>query len=818
MPDDHAKKGRPLGHPGIAPRWTSSAKDGVVTAFSQASRVWATLSHGILNEVYYPTLDKPQIRDLQFLITDGETFVHEEKRDLKREVTCLPEAGNTALAYRLVNEDPEGRYRITKEVITDADRSCVLIHTRLDIVDQWKGRLKLYVLMAPHIEGGGRGNSARSMQVAGKHILLAWKTKVCAALGVNHGFIRTSCGYVGYSDGWQELKKHFQISEVFEQVEDGNIAVIGQVDIATHPDFVVALAFGDQRHAAITALFQTLSTPFSLHKKRFIEGWRNQSCHPCDLSHHTGDQGLLYGISHKVLIAHEDKTYGGAFIASASIPWGDAKGDEDLGGYHLVWARDMVQTALALLACGDTENPRESLIYLACSQKDDGSFPQNFWLNGEAYWKGIQLDEVAFPVILAWRLWQAQGLEDFDPLPMVKSAAAFLLRAGPTTQQERWEEAAGYSPSTLAATIAALICAADLIKARDEGAVAHMLEEYADYLERHLEQWTVTTNGRLVPGITRHYIRISPTSITDLRSIAQPNTAMLTLNNQPPNGRYQFCARDIVDGGFLELVRYGIRRADDALIEDSVRVIDAVLKIDTPGGPCWHRYNYDGYGDGPAGEPFRGWGRGGGWPLLTGERGHYELAAGRDPRAYIRAMESFASEGGMLPEQIWAQERPELGIRKGRPAGSAMPLAWAHAEYIKLVRSVSDGRVFDLIAPVAARYLAPSTQNHQARLSYWKPTHQIEGIPYGDTLRIMAPAAFILHWTCDDWLHVIDTASTTEGLGIHTVDLSRLEVDTMLRFTLFWTETACYPLFACEAGHWQGHDYQVRVYATPSVS
>ena len=142
-------------------------------------------------------------------------------------------------------------------------------------------------------------------------------------------------------------------------------------------------------------------------------------------------------------------------------------------------------------------------------------------------------------------------------------------------------------------------------------------------------------------------------------------------------------------------------------MEDSLRVVDAVLRVETPAGPTWRRYNHDGYGQGPGGEPYTGSGQGRGWPLLTGERGHYELAAGRSPRPYLRAMEVFANGAGLLPEQVWDErtDRPEAGLFLGRPTGSAMPLMWAHAEYIRLLRSTHDGVVFDRISAVADRYL-----------------------------------------------------------------------------------------------------------------
>ena len=197
-------------------------------------------------------------------------------------------------------------------------------------------------------------------------------------------------------------------------------------------------------------------------------------------------------------------------MASASIPWGQVKGDDDLGGYHLVWTRDMVQTATALLACGRAETARRALVYLACTQQPDGGFAQNFWIDGTPYWSGKQLDEVAFPLILAWRLWKADGLGEMDIFPFVERAAGFLVRHAPITHQERWEENAGYSPSTLAAVIGGLICAAEMARAHDSAELAEFLEEFADWIEGHLEDWTVTNNGVLHPEIKRHYMRIRP--------------------------------------------------------------------------------------------------------------------------------------------------------------------------------------------------------------------------------------------------------------------------------------------------------------------
>jgi glucoamylase len=619
-------------------------------------------------------------------------------------------------------------------------------------------------------------------------------------LGTTTGFLKTSCGYVGSSDGWQDLNDNLVMDWAFEQAEDGNVAVTGQVDLSRGKEFTVGLAFGDGLHAAVTTLQQSLAEPYAKHRQRYVEQWLRVSGGVVPLEPVSGDGGRLYRISHGLLLAHEDKTFAGGLIASASIPWGEAKGDDDLGGYHLVWTRDMVNSATGLLATGNAATPRRALVYLACSQQADGGFPQNFWIDGTPYWRGIQLDEVAFPVILAWRLWQADALANFDPYPMVRRAAAYLIRQGPMTQQERWEENCGYSPSTLAASIAGLICAASFARHRGEMSTAVFLEEYADFLESHVERWTVATEGTLLPGIPKHYIRIHPTDICECTPNENPNKGVLVIRNRPPHARYKFPAKDIVDAGFLELVRYGIREPGDPLIEDSLRVVDASLRVETPQGPCWRRYNHDGYGERPDGRPYRGWGKGRGWPLLTGERGHYELACGRDARPYLRAMEYFASGSGMLPEQIWDEpDLPAAGMYLGRPAGSAMPLMWAHAEYIKLLRSVADQKVFDLIPVVAERY---RQKRGRKDLEVWKPIRRVGRVSTGQVLRIQTPEPFQLRWTNDEWQTVADAVSTSSGLGINYVDLPIKEHQKApVQFTFYWPQRQA----------WEGKDYRVEI-------
>src|SRR3989441_1047815 len=671
-----------FGAPGIEPRWTSSAKEGVGTAYHTSCRVWFTLSHGIVNEIYYPHVDKPNTRDFQFLISDGETFCHEEKRDLNHQIE-YPE--RDCLFYRLTNSDPDGRYRVVKHVLTDPHLSVLLVHTRLEVFDEsLRGKLRLYALLAPHLAGFGAGNSA-------------W----CSELGDN----------------------------------------------------------------------ELLRAQRAVVDRKF------------DLSTDTCDDGGMYRLSRCVLLAHEDKVFQGAMVASMSIPWGETKGDQDLGGYHLVWTRDLVHSAMALLATGQTSTPLRALIWLVAIQRTDGSFPQNSWIDGTAYWSGLQLDQVALPILLAWRLHTHDALGLFSPRAMIVRAAARLILQGPVTAQDRWEENAGYSPSTLAVVIAALVCAAEWAKDFSKTDVADFVFAYTDWLAAHVEEWTVTTQGELVEGIPRHYIRITPTDANVPDPHADPNTAMI----QIANGGGLHPARDVVGGDFLHLVRFGIRDPNDAIVRDSIEVIDRVLKHELPQGPAWRRYNHDGYGQKDDGGAFDGTGVGRCWPILTGERGHYELAAGRDPMPFIRTMEDFSNEGGMLTEQVWdGPDLPHARMKRGCPTGAAMPLCWSHAEYVSLVRSRHDGIGFYRVEPAYQRYVVNPAQN---RYEIWILRHPLQRMSRRKILRIILAAEANIVWSTDNWARTDQSATIHQDeLNLWFADFPTADwpIGAVFAFTFFW--------------------------------
>ena len=331
--------------------------------------------------------------------------------------------------------------------------------------------------------------------------------------------------------------------------------------------------------------------------------------------------------------------------------------------------------------------------------------------------------------------------------------------------------------------------------------VADFVFAYADWLASHIEEWMVTTQGELVEGFPRHYIRINPTDPNAPDPHPDPNTTMIQL----ANGGGLHPARNIVGGDFLHLVRFGIRAANDPIIRDSIEVIDRVIKHDLPQGPCWRRYNHDGYGQKADGGAFDGTGVGRCWPILTGERGHYELAAGRDPRPFIATIENFANEGGMLTEQLWdGPDLPEAHMKFGCPTGAAMPLCWSHAEYTALVRSCHDGACIDCVGPAFERYvLHPVQSNYEI----WTLRYPARRVSRGKILRIILAAKATVVWSTDGGAstNLLDTVHERR-LDLWFADLPTADwpAGSTLTFTFFWKHDQ----------RWEGRNWQIKILDT----
>ncbi len=790
------------GWPGNPARWTSSKKSGVGTASNGLSRVWFTISHGILNEIYYPREDRACTRDMGMIVTDGHDFFSEEKRQAAHQVDYLAEG---VPAYRLVNDCDQGRYRIQKEVIADPQRDAVLQRCTFTPLKGTLDDYHLYVLLAPHLDNQGSDNTAWLGDYKGTPMLFAQRGGYALALACSVPWLNRSVGFVGTSDGWQELQRHKQLTVGYERAENGNVAITGEVDLrARGGRFVLAVGFGsDVAEAGHRALAGVLFD-FEDAMAQYIQDWQRWQANLVPMEQAEEKERGLYRISTSVLRTHESKSFQGGIIAALSIPWGSSKGDQDLGGYHLAWPRDLVETAAGLVAAGGHEVARRVLHYLETTQQPDGHWPQNMWLDGTPYWDGIQMDETALPILLLDMARRKDGLGEIELdryWPMVKRAAGYLVRNGPVTQQDRWEMDPGYSPFTLGAEIAALLAAADIADDAGEASVAGYLRETADNWNANIERWTYVTGTELDQqvGIEGHYVRIaSPNG----HMASSPRHGYVPIKSRTPD-QASGPASYIVGPDALALVRFGLRSADDPRVVNTVKAIDALLKVDTPYGPCWRRYQQDQYGEHADGSPYNGSGIGRAWPLLTGERGHYELAAGRREAALklLRTMEEFAGPGGMIPEQIWdGQDIPDLELFRGRPSGSAMPLVWAHSEYVKLRRSIRDGRVFDMPPQTVQRY---QVEKVGSSYTVWRFNNKLTAVATGSKLRLEVLAPAVVHWSPDGWRTIQDTKTVDTGLGVHVADLAttRLRAGSAVSFTFYWPE----------AGHWEGANFSVIV-------
>ncbi|MEW6632390.1 MAG: glycoside hydrolase family 15 protein, partial [Pseudomonadota bacterium] len=455
------------GAPGIPARWTSSAKSGVGTALSAKSPLWFTISHGILNEIYYPRLDSACTRDMGLIVTGPGAYFSEEKRDASH-ATAPFEDG--VPGYRLANAATDGSYRIEKRIVTDPKRP-VLLQEVTFVPLKGEGH-RVYVLLAPHLVNAGMGNTAWVGEHKGRRMLFASGRGVWIALASSLPWGACSAGYVGFSDGWQQLHDGGELDPNCRRAEDGNVALAGEIGFsAGNNTALLALGFGASPEEAADLAQASRKQGFETAAMAYAENWRKFQ-HGLEKLDRQAASGLdAYRVSTAVLATHLSIARPGAAVASLSIPWGFNKGDDDLGGYHLVWPRDLVETAGGFLAAGHGRQALQILTYLRSIQQPDGHWPQNVWSDGTPYWPGIQMDECAFPLLLADALRRAGHLPRArlaDFVQMIESAASYVVRNGPVTGEDRWEEDTGYSPFTLAVEIAALLAGADLLDAFDK--------------------------------------------------------------------------------------------------------------------------------------------------------------------------------------------------------------------------------------------------------------------------------------------------------------------------------------------------------------
>ncbi len=689
------------GAPGQPTTWTPADKHGFGTSHTRASKVWYTLEGGELTEVYFPRLDTPSFRDLQFVVTDGHSFA-ERERDSTGQQTVRVDG--RSLVYRQVNTDVQHRWRLTKTYVTDPARSSVVLRV---VFQSLTGRpYHLYALADPALDNNGNHDTGTC---SGGH-LVTTDGKLSSAIVAQPALRRTSCGYLGSSDGWIDLSRHFRLLHHYTSAPDGNVVETGQTTLNGTTRQWMTLALGFARGAGALAVAQTsLAAGFHALQRSYEAGWHAYlaSLKGAPSSLVTATERAEYAVSEMVLAASEDKTFAGAYVASPTMPWAWGTGLQNPSGpYHLVWSRDLYEIATALIADGDRAGAQRALSFLFDrQQKPDGSFPQNSDVTGTPVWTNLQLDEVADPIILADQL----GATDPATFAHVKRAADFIAgwhddqgHSAPYTPQERWENQSGYSPATIAAEIAGLVCAADIAAKNGDSADAGRYLALADAWQANIDNWTLTTTGPY--GTGTYYLRLTKDG--------NPNAA--TTYDIGDSGPAAIDQRKVVDPSFLEMVRLGVKAPDDPNILSTIPVVDRQLSYTTPNGTFWHRYTGDGYGEQRTGAPWNvGFPPGSRttigrlWPIFAGERGEYELAAGQPASTQLAAMAAAANDGGMLPEQVWDQYPPSgrPGFPPGTPTFSATPLEWTHAQLIRLAWSIVAGHPVEQPAIVACRYV-----------------------------------------------------------------------------------------------------------------
>ncbi|WP_461449593.1 glycoside hydrolase family 15 protein [Mucilaginibacter sp.] len=797
MPQKTYKSPAP-GAPGIPGKWTNSSKSGIGKSLSSYSQVSFTTSHGILNEVYYPREDNACIRDMELLVTKDGDFFAEEKRDTRHE-TAMIETGIPC--YKVTNTGLDTLYKIHKEIITDPLHNTVLQKIKFEPITGKKDDFQLYVLLAPHISNQSAENMGWLDEYKGVPMLFAERDGITLALACSLPWKKRSVGFVGVSEGYTDISTHKSMQWEYDRADSGNLALTGEIDISSEDEFTLALAFGRDMNEAAQHAHASLLKGFDGCKQLYVKQWSDWHQSIDERKDKDIKSGKLFRNSVAIMRMHESFHFSGAVIASLSIPWGNTKGDGDIGGYHVVWPRDLVECSSGFLAFNAREDALRVMNYLMATQEADGHWPQNMWLEGKPYWDGLQLDQIAFPILLIGRYKKDNGLTEHESKvawQTVRRAAGFLLRYGPLSPQERWEEESGISVSTIATCIAALLVAAEMADEYKDSRLGKYCREEADYWNSQIENWLYVKHTPMAneAGVEGYYIRINPTGCLAKDLDGQ----IIGLKNRPDDEK-NVPVNELVSVDALALVRFGLRSAKDPKILNTIKVIDAKLKVETPHGPCWHRYNNDGYGEHEDGSAFDGTGIGRAWPLLTGERAHYEVAAGniKGAQALMKTMEGFASHE-LFPEQIWdANDIVAKNLYLGSHSGSAIPLVWAHAEYVKLCASVSQKKVFDMPDHTIERYIK---NKNESNFDIWRFMLPCPFIKKGNTLRIITEVSATVSWSVDNWEHVQQKDAIDGGFGIHYIDVPVDAFDgESVVFTFYWTD----------AQHWENKNYEIKI-------
>ena len=737
------------GAPGAASHFDRARKDCLGTSRTTTSHVWYTVAGGVLSDVYAPTVDTTQVESLQLIVTDGATFSDLQSRD----TTYTVGADGTGMTCTVDSTARSGAYRITTTYVADPDRDVVLLRVQYTPLVAAARAYRLFARFdatAGGNGGGGSGNGGPDTAVidtsTGQSIPVSFDNATSTnaanrdyavpsylALRASRPFSAVSSGFVGTSsDGLVELDASHRLAPTFDTATSGNVEQTVALSLDGSGGVTLALGFGTTQAIAVSVAGASLARPFSVTRAAYERGWarydaglRSPVVEQPGLSRSDSAELVrAYYRSANVVKASEDKTFPGAIVASLASPWGQAVVADDpnntyFGSYREVFARDLYEAWSGLFTDGDLATARDAVRFLFLRQQlPDGSFPRNSLLNGKTAPDSFntQLDEVSYPILMAW---QSGLANDTTLYPHVAAAADYVVSHGPVgTGPERWEEQSGYSPSTISAEIAGLVAAARIALVQGDLGSGRVWLATADQYQRSVKGWAITTNGPL--SSSPYFIRLSKTG--------DPNAA---ISYNLGNGGPTLDQRQVIDAGFLELVRLGLFPANDPDVVRSLSIVDATIERATPSGSGWLRYNGDGYGDchvgagtscSAEGAPWAPSDQGTGhiWPVLGVERAEEEQALGNAGAAarILRAIVAQSSGIGLVPEQVW--DFPDvaaspfgtdpgvasIGFTNGKPDGSAAPLTWGAAALVRGVADLSARRTLERPMITVDRYVA----------------------------------------------------------------------------------------------------------------
>ncbi len=749
------------GAPGGMSYYDLARKDCVGTARNTTSKVWFTIADGVLSDTYWPTIDATNVHTLQYLVTDGTSFTDLQTRDMTYKVLRDP----TGMACTVIASSSAHHYRIITTYVADPSRDAVLMRARFEA----PSGDRLYVRLDPLAGGTGGGvlrnatspqnaggNTAELARVGGQPVPVDFNTNTTTdavnrdyavptymALEASSGFSSASVGYQDTaSDGLTMLDASHSLTP-FGSAPDGHVTLTARLAAKPDSTLTLALGFGQTERQALSVAGASVRQRFAGVRSHYEQQWLGYDASLRRPSPSLGAATVReYDESVNVVKASEDKTFPGAIAAGLASPWGQSVPAGEFasdglpnyfGSYREVFARDLYEAFTGLLVAGDRSTARAATEFLFDRQQQpNGSMPRNSLTNGQSApdTGGLQLDETSYPILMDWQSGLARDSRLYHD--HVIPAADFLVANGPSNGVERWEEQSGYSPSTIAAEIAGLTAAAHIAAVNGDPVRAGVYQATADDFARNIKAWTVTTNGPYISSaVPSYFIRITKPGSN---GTIDPNEAV---SYGLGNGSITADQRAVIDGGFLDLVRLGVLPASDPVVRSSLRVVDQTIERQTPSGPGFYRYgtgepgSEDGYGDcyepdatacAPTGAPWPPTDTGSGhlWPVLSGERGEYDVAAGDNGSAdvLLSAMRNMTSGQGLEPEQAWedppvpaspfgaAPDKASIGFAPGHPAGSASPLTWAQAQYARLTLALSAGRNLETPSITTRRYVS----------------------------------------------------------------------------------------------------------------